>query len=788
MTNSKYSKVYDVNEQVELILELVDELDVESIPHLSINFFEITMNDLKHTYTKMDRDLIVDYLLAKKASRSGKAKQSNRDPVMEEIKRQAEMTELTNKIMDLVEENNLTRIEGVSLDLGTLTHNRLGKHSKEELTLLHTTIQNHLDQQLQTFQQSESKPNNEKADKIKYEILMLAEDLEIDRIREFSELDFAKLTVDDLAHYELDELESMLDVLEGQEIVSAEIKMINHLVRMMNITKLPSLDIHFTEMTDYDFRYTISKKDRQLLLKTLEELYESGYEEDPLDALAAFVSTSTKDKEEQTERMVEDQQQQTKNLELIRKIMNLVEENNLTSIAGNIQLTNLNEFQLEQQSKTELILLLDAIETHIAMNEKYGNASQIEEEDDLLEDEEEEEARGIKQDILMIVEESRINHIPEFRELDFATVTIDDLNNYDIEDLKSMLSFLETQEITTNEIKRIFELANILNMRELPDLGIDFTEITDEELRYSNSKEDRQFIIQTLEDLYEKGYDQTTNDFINPLEVIEKYKYGALKDTDEWEDEKKEDTSWRKHIPPSVKTQLPSWRNDSVHEFYEKVKVLMQKSRGRDLAILREYVCDLSEIVFDQPEEKDEEEQLMENADEDEIASAILTIVEMIILPHQEVLERIEQKGGQILFSNVWSQPFTETLKKEVKDRDGWACVVCDSDKGLHVHHKIPRKYGGVNHKHNLVTLCSSCHPAIETADIRHAFTKCLANYRMNQNKKIRKPVSTDKTILKREVEQSLDHLFLALSNRNENELIEEVLGIMKRLEVIFYD
>ena len=48
--------------------------------------------------------------------------------------------------------------------------------------------------------------------------------------------------------------------------------------------------------------------------------------------------------------------------------------------------------------------------------------------------------------------------------------------------------------------------------------------------------------------------------------------------------------------------------------------------------------------------------------------------------------------------------------RKAVYRRDGYRCALCDSTKGLQVHHAIPRSQGGNNTEHNLITLCATCH------------------------------------------------------------------------------
>lgn len=49
-------------------------------------------------------------------------------------------------------------------------------------------------------------------------------------------------------------------------------------------------------------------------------------------------------------------------------------------------------------------------------------------------------------------------------------------------------------------------------------------------------------------------------------------------------------------------------------------------------------------------------------------------------------------------------------IRKAVYRRDGFRCALCDSTKGLQVHHAIPRSRGGNNSEYNLITLCSVCH------------------------------------------------------------------------------
>ena len=57
-----------------------------------------------------------------------------------------------------------------------------------------------------------------------------------------------------------------------------------------------------------------------------------------------------------------------------------------------------------------------------------------------------------------------------------------------------------------------------------------------------------------------------------------------------------------------------------------------------------------------------------------------------------------------------------ELTKKLVRALDGNRCFLCNSDrKKLHVHHIIPRSWGGPDSTWNLVTLCSDCHRKIHS-------------------------------------------------------------------------
>lgn len=88
--------------------------------------------------------------------------------------------------------------------------------------------------------------------------------------------------------------------------------------------------------------------------------------------------------------------------------------------------------------------------------------------------------------------------------------------------------------------------------------------------------------------------------------------------------------------------------------------------------------------------------------------------------------------GGQVI--NYYNLSFNESIKAKVLERDEYMCQICSKDTDLHVHHKIKRKNGGSHELDNLITLCVSCHRAIETGNYAHAIKKCTRNAFINRN------------------------------------------------------
>ncbi len=49
------------------------------------------------------------------------------------------------------------------------------------------------------------------------------------------------------------------------------------------------------------------------------------------------------------------------------------------------------------------------------------------------------------------------------------------------------------------------------------------------------------------------------------------------------------------------------------------------------------------------------------------------------------------------------------TLRQAIIQRDG-GCVVCGTNEGLEVHHRVPKRKGGSDDPSNLVTMCHEHH------------------------------------------------------------------------------
>ena len=52
-------------------------------------------------------------------------------------------------------------------------------------------------------------------------------------------------------------------------------------------------------------------------------------------------------------------------------------------------------------------------------------------------------------------------------------------------------------------------------------------------------------------------------------------------------------------------------------------------------------------------------------------------------------------------------------VRKEVYERDNYACALCEDARVIHLHHVIPKGRGGKDHPTNLISLCPYCHAVV---------------------------------------------------------------------------
>lgn len=170
---------------------------------------------------------------------------------------------------------------------------------------------------------------------------------------------------------------------------------------------------------------------------------------------------------------------------------------------------------------------------------------------------------------------------------------------------------------------------------------------------------------------------------------------------------------------------------------------------------------------------KNKQSKLREKVKQD--ISSIRSLVLILIEPRLQV----EKEFG--FYHDVNQEHFSENLKEYVRKRDGYKCVICDYDQNLEVHHKIPRRLGGINHEDNLVTLCTSCHRAIETGDVDHATNKCFERYAKNHGRiSLADYAKVDRKRLQKEINQKLDELFEDITKHADTK------DIVKKIDLTF--
>ena len=79
----------------------------------------------------------------------------------------------------------------------------------------------------------------------------------------------------------------------------------------------------------------------------------------------------------------------------------------------------------------------------------------------------------------------------------------------------------------------------------------------------------------------------------------------------------------------------------------------------------------------------------------------------------------VGQNGPERSASNMINANISNGTRRTVYSRDGWRCALCDSTKGLQIHHCVPRGKGGTNNVENLITLCADCHALAHGTNLR---------------------------------------------------------------------
>ena len=217
----------------------------------------------------------------------------------------------------------------------------------------------------------------------------------------------------------------------------------------------------------------------------------------------------------------------------------------------------------------------------------------------------EEQIKSLILDILDLSKKKNpVDEIPGYEDIDLTSLTYDSPQNLkkgDLERIKNYLKSLDVDKVQ-KEINLILHLAKSMQVDKFPDMDIDFNEITIDELRDSFTSEDRQFIIESLEkiEIASLNEDDKNPNIINPLSIVNKYMNGAIRN--EMEVSQKTDHSWRKQIHPLLKSTIKDWRTISLESFYVKSRDFMNEYKGNQKSELRNYVSELSRLVFIQEE------------------------------------------------------------------------------------------------------------------------------------------------------------------------------------------
>lgn len=134
------------------------------------------------------------------------------------------------------------------------------------------------------------------------------------------------------------------------------------------------------------------------------------------------------------------------------------------------------------------------------------------------------------------------------------------------------------------------------------------------------------------------------------------------------------------------------------------------------------FCCKKCAITYHNEQRRQQTKKVSMSFTEDNYKECISVIVKYLI---EEGIRGRDTCG----ISKYYNQNvLTDKLRRDVKTRDNYQCSVCGKTTGLEVHHIVKVKHGGTNEMDNLITLCSSCHRAIDTLNLEHAIDKCAKN------------------------------------------------------------
>jgi len=68
----------------------------------------------------------------------------------------------------------------------------------------------------------------------------------------------------------------------------------------------------------------------------------------------------------------------------------------------------------------------------------------------------------------------------------------------------------------------------------------------------------------------------------------------------------------------------------------------------------------------------------------------------------------------------------SKEIREKILERDNHRCARCGKNSRLHVHHKVPTRFGGTDNDYNLETLCPLCH---SFADYRYREDRGIPHY-----------------------------------------------------------